>query len=98
MFLSRVTEAGRTLTFRRPPDIQLEIASYGPIMLFWPDTGVVVTGKSFHEALHNLSAHVFWVWDNYAQRPDDELASGGQELKRKLLDMLSEEVRPDGCR
>ena len=82
-------EGRRDLCFREEQTVRMERVDGGYAIVFEPFEEVGYA-ETVAECLRSFIDDCFWVWDDYAQAPDNDLTADAQALKRVALAMLEE--------
>ena len=87
--VEQVTYEGRTLRLSRPVVVRPMVIE-DAVTLELPELGILSYGENSEEALESFTDDLFWVWDEYAQARDGELAPDALALKEHARELLRE--------
>lgn len=55
-----------------------------------PNLNIIASASTRDEAIMELQSDMVWLWKEYAEEDDNTLSEDAIELKRRLIDMVSE--------
>lgn len=72
-----------------PIKVEAEPSTEGWI-LYHEDLSILAVAPTMEECIDGFQEYFYVLWEEYANKKDDELTDSGQILKHKLLDIIKE--------
>ena len=72
-----------------PIKVEAEPSTEGWI-LYHEDLSILAVAPTMEECIDGFQEYFYVLWEEYANKKDDELTDSGQILKHKLLDLIKE--------